>query len=188
MTRPSALSRNAVCLSVCSTAGCHRFPLNTHWIVILLQARSEVRAGQGRTQKAGHVTTVPVVFAELRPGLRHGDKDDPTLPLPMWLHSVGPSFPPPAQLILFRSLTLRSLPPESLSSSLFSAPSLFSTHGFFTGPLPVYDPLWGKDPSYLGLLPLPSFFFEAGETVCLTLPVSNLQDGAEHPHCLMRLL
>lgn len=75
--------------------------MDTHWIVTLLQARSEVRTGQGRTQKAGQVTTVPVVFAELRPGLRHGDKDDPTLPLPMWLHSVGPSFPSPTQLILF---------------------------------------------------------------------------------------
>lgn len=133
--------------------------MDTHWIVILLQARSEVRAGQGRTQKAGHVTTVPVVFAELRPGLRHGDKDDPTLPLPMWLHSVGPSFLPPAQLILFRSLTLRSLPPKSLSSSLLSAPSTHGHIGFFTGPLTIYDPLWGKDPSYLGLLTLPAFFF-----------------------------
>lgn len=134
----------------------------------LLQARSQVSAGQHRTQKAGHVITVPLVFAELRPGLRHGDKDDPTLPLPMWLHSVGPFFPSPAQLILFPSLTLRSLPPESLSFSLLSALSLFSTHGhigFFTGLLPVYDPLWGKDPSYPGLLPLPAFFFGGGDSV-----------------------
>lgn len=91
---PSFSLKSECCLSVCSTAGCHRFPLDTHWIVILLQARSEVRAGQGRTQKAGHVTTVPVVFAELRPGLRHGDKDDPTLPLPM-APLCGPIFSTP---------------------------------------------------------------------------------------------
>lgn len=123
---PSVLSRKAVSLSVCSTAGCHGFPLDTHWIVTLFQARSEVRTGQRRTQKARHVTTVPAVFAELHPGLRHGDKDDPTLPLPLALrlHSMGPSLPSPAQLILFWSLTLRSLPPESLSSSLPSAPAL----------------------------------------------------------------
>lgn len=94
MTQSFSL-KSECCVSVCSIAGCHRFPLDTHWIVTFLQARSEVRTGQGRTQKAGQVTIVPVVFAELRPGLRHGDKDDPTLPLPMWarlFHSLPNSF------------------------------------------------------------------------------------------------
>jgi hypothetical protein len=108
---------------------------------------------------AGHYS--PLVFAELCPGLRPGDKDGPPLTAP-WGSPLGPPLPFLPCLIPSWPLRFRCL--VTASRKLFFSPSLCHRPcwfhlGFSTGLYLSMNPPWGRNTpvnSWLGLLSLPA--------------------------------
>lgn len=125
------------------------------------------------------------VFAELCPGLRPGIKDGPTLTLPHVtpLCKPFPYFSRLAHPLLTFDVGVWSLPPGSLPSSLLSVSVLVfyrEASWFLRQAIPVYESPWEKgSQSTVGWASF--FLLFLGVAVCLTPPVSNLQDGDENP-------